>query len=257
MRFLRRTYVLKRNVRLEEGRAFWKKPARCEASSLPSGSGDVRLEEGRTSWRGKRLYDGDRRSPFKRLPLVTRSLFPKEANLFWKKHVLRLPSASFGKLHLWRLDELVSEREHSLTLCCAILWKADRICGWWQSTIKWHTHYVFTIEDCIRCMTLDRIWHPVSSASLRYAEHKLDVYTFFEGAAAGNFDEYHPLRAPYGSANSPCLFLLRPSGTARGESNLWATWSSSTWWSWITIKKHKVRSTSTLFLRKDGLLSEA
>jgi hypothetical protein len=82
------------------------------------------------------------------------------------------------------------------------------------------------------------------------------VYTFFEGAAAGKFDEYHSLRAPYGlptgslrapyglptgslrapyglptgslrapygSASSPCLSEGR---TARGEANLWACYIS-------------------------------
>jgi len=40
------------------------------------------------------------------------------------------------------------------------------------------------------------------------------VYTFFEGAAAGKFDEYHPLRAPYGL---PTGSLRAPYGLPTGS----------------------------------------
>jgi len=40
------------------------------------------------------------------------------------------------------------------------------------------------------------------------------VYTFFEGAAAGKFDEYHSLRAPYGL---PTGSLRAPYGLPTGS----------------------------------------
>jgi len=156
-----------------ESRHKWSFPKEAK-DALPSGGSRQRLsfpkdvqkqvqnEEGRPSFGRKKKDALSQGSARGEASLRKRQRFPKEATFFW---------TSFGKLHLWRLSErsftsggflrkattlalaegreeasplaLPSEREHALTLCCALLCKAYRSWRWWRSSV--HTVCVYSV----------------------------------------------------------------------------------------------------------------